>query len=173
MGEAGLFLPEERTELIDGTLMLLLPIGPNHAGHLKRLVRLFSRLLIEQRLDHVMISTQDPVRLNEHSEPVPDLCLLRARADDYTHSHPTPDDLLLVIEVSDATLDYDRRVKRPLYAQAGVQECWIVAVAEGYVEVCRRPECDDYAFVERLRPDQAVAPQALPTLRLNLADVLR
>lgn len=135
MTAAGILSEDERVELIAGEIVKMAPIGSRHAGCVKKLNRRLSRALG----DRALVSIQDPILLGEGVEPEPDLALLRPREDDYTLSHPRPGDVLLVIEVADASLDYDRRVKIPLYAQAGVPEMWIVNLLQGEIEVYHGP----------------------------------
>ena len=104
MTESGVLGPDARVELLNGQIIDMSPIGPFHAGLVKRLSRIFN---LEAK-GRWIVSTQDPVRLDDHSEPVPDLMLLKPASDDYTSRHPQPEDVFLLIEVSDTTLDYDR-----------------------------------------------------------------
>lgn len=130
MQAAGVFGAEDRVELIDGELITMSPIGPGHAGTVKRLIRLLSKSLG----DDVIVSAQDPVILNDYSEPQPDIAVLRYRDDFYSGSHPGPGDILLLIEVSDTTYEYDRKVKLLRYARAGVPEVWIVNLEAQQIE---------------------------------------
>ena len=114
--QAGAFGEDDRLELIEGEIIEMSPISPEHAAHVNRLNKLFAQALGGRAL----ISVQNPVSLGEHSEPQPDLTLLRPRADDYAQSHPGPEDVLLVIEVAETSLDYDRTVKIPLYGRPGM-----------------------------------------------------
>src|SRR5690606_36131473 len=120
MGEAGIFAPNARVELIAGEIIDMPPIGSRHAAVVERFARRFHRAA-----NGFSVRTQQPLALDEYSEPVPDVVLVRHRADDYVTGHPTPGDVLLVVEVSDTTLRYDLDDKAPLYAQAGIVELWI------------------------------------------------
>jgi Uma2 family endonuclease len=120
MGEAGILHEDDRVELIEGELVEMTAIGTRHFSCVNRL----NRLLVMTVGDEAIVSVQNPVRLNEYNEPQPDLTMIRPR--DYRESLPIPADVLLLIEVSDTTLAYDRGVKLPLYARAGVREVWIV-----------------------------------------------
>jgi Uma2 family endonuclease len=122
MGEAGVFHEDDRVELIDGQVVEMTPIGPRHAGCVNRLNGLLSRL----GGGDVTLSIQNPVLLGERGEPQPDVTVLRHRADGYATRHPEPADILLVIEVADTSVEYDRSIKIPLYARAGVPEAWLV-----------------------------------------------
>jgi Uma2 family endonuclease len=116
MGELGLFDDNARVELLDGDIIDMTPIGSRHAGTVNRL----TRLLVNAVDDRGVVAPQNPVLLDEHSEPRPDLAVLAPRADDYTLAHAEPEEILLLIEVSDSSLTYDRDRKAPYYARAGV-----------------------------------------------------
>jgi Uma2 family endonuclease len=120
MAEAGILGEGDRVELIEGEIYRMSPIGPMHAGGVDRLNRLFSRTFG----DAVIVRVQNPVVLDDYSEPEPDLTLLRPRADFYTGEHPNPEDILLAVEVADSSADWDRRVKAPLYVRSGIPELW-------------------------------------------------
>lgn len=135
MGEVGILGPELRTELIDGEIVEMTPIGPTHGGT----VNYLSNRLKEAVGSEVIVSVQNPLELNEHSEPQPDIMLLRPRGDYYRNAHPKPDDVLLAIEVADTTLLYDRDVKLPLYAKVGIPEAWLVDLNARVLSVCRDP----------------------------------
>jgi Uma2 family endonuclease len=122
MAEAGLFQPDERVELIDGEIVDMPPMGTRHAGKLARLVEILTKAVGAR----AMVRTQLPLRLDDASEPQPDIALVLPRADYYEQRHPTPADTLLVVEIGDTTLRFDRDVKAPLYARRGVAETWVV-----------------------------------------------
>ena len=118
-----------------------------------------TRLLVRAVGDGAIVSVQNPVRLDEHSEPQPDLTVLRVR--DYRESLPGPADVLLLIEVSDTTLSYDRNVKLPLYARAGIPDVWIVDLTGEVIERHTDPSGDNYRHVERLRRGEEIRASAL------------
>ena len=124
MGEAGIFEVGERVELIDGEIIDMTPIGSRHASVVNRL----SRLLFAAVGERAIVSVQNPIALGDNSEPEPDFALLRARDDFYAEATARAEDVLLVIEVADTTLAYDRDVKLPLYARHGVAETWLIDV---------------------------------------------
>ena len=113
MGEAGIFRPDERVELIEGEIVQMSPISPRHAGCVINAIRLF----ITRPGDRAIVSPQNPVVIEPRSEPQPDLLLLRPRAVSYSRGHPTPADVLLAVEVADTTARFDRLVKARLYAR--------------------------------------------------------
>jgi Uma2 family endonuclease len=142
MGEAGIFGDNKRIELIDGELIDMAPIGQGHVAIVNRL----TRTLILTSGDPAIVSPQNPIRLDRHSEPQPDLAILRYRADFYeTGEPPGPADVLLMIEVADSSLAFDRRVKLLLYARAGIAEVWIVDVQRRILDAHRKPTGDGYA----------------------------
>ncbi len=165
MADAGVFRPDERVELLNGQIVPMAAIHNPHVFVTNRLARHFSRYVIRDEGDLAYVSTQNPIRLSDLSEPEPDVALL---VPDYeTRETPLgPSDVLLVIEVSDSTLDRDRNVKRPLYADAGIAEVWIVDVQGRYVEVARDPADHTYRHVERFSSasDRPLVPQLLPDL---------
>ncbi len=135
MGEAGILGPADRVELIDGEIIDMSPIGVLHAAIVDALVRHFGRHAGQA----VVIRCQNPLRLDDISEPEPDLAILRPRADLYTTAHPGPADVLLVIEVADTSLAYDLGTKVPLYARHGVPEVWVIDAATRRTRVFRQP----------------------------------
>ena len=168
MAETGILAPKDRVELIDGEIIEMAPIGSVHAGTTNRLTSLVGRLAADGR---VVASVQSPLRLDPFNEPQPDLMLLRPRADFYTSSHPTAADVLLLIEVADSSLAWDRGPKLALYARHGVPEVWIVDLVGRAVEICRAPGADGYA--ERRRLSEGVATPALvPELDIDVAALL-
>jgi Uma2 family endonuclease len=168
MAGDGLFAHDERTELIEGEIVEMTPIGDLHALGVLRLNLFFHRLL----LDRALVNPQNPVRLGPWSEPQPDVALLAWRDDLYASTAPTLQDCLLLVEVSDSSLHYDRRVKMPLYARHGIRESWILNLPEDVLEVHRRPGPDGYAEVRRLRRGDVIAPEAFPDAVLAVSDLL-
>jgi hypothetical protein len=169
MAETGVLPPAARVELLEGEIVDMMPIGPFHAGTVNRLAR---RLMALSR-DRWQVSIQNPVRLTRHSEPVPDLMLLRPASDDYTSRHPGPEDVLLLIEVADSTLAYDRNEKLPAYAKAGIREVWLINLPERTVEVHREPHFLGYSSLEVLREGQQASPASFPDVTLDVQTLLR
>jgi Uma2 family endonuclease len=168
MGEAGLFGDDARMELLDGEVIEMAPIGSRHAGCVKYL----ARALIVAVGDRAVVAVQDPVVLDSHSEPQPDLAVLAPRADGYRESHPTPSEILLIIEVSDTTLAFDRDIKAPQYARAAVPECWIVDLAGDQVLVMRSPGAGGYSDVRGLYRGETVSSATLGGAAVPVTDVL-
>ena len=140
MGEAGIFGEDDRVELLDGQIYVMSPIGSEHAACVRRLNRLFQTRAGKRAL----VSIQSPIRLGDNSEPEPDLALLHPREDDYATRHPRPKDVFLLVEVAETFLSFDQEVKRPLYAEAGIPEYWIVDLKTPAVHVYRDPAGDTY-----------------------------
>jgi Uma2 family endonuclease len=161
MGEAGIFGEGERVELIEGEVVQMNPIGSRHAA----CVRILTRLLGRSLDDEFFLDVQNPVKINGGLEPQPDLMVVRAR--DYKDSLPGPEDVLLLIEVSDTTLSYDRNVKLPLYAKAGIRESWIVDLAGESIERHNDPSQTGYGRMQRVGPEKTLASEAFSDLILN------
>ena len=166
MAEAGIFHPEERVELIEGEIVQMAPIGPRHAGCVINATRLF----ITRLGDRAIVSPQNPVVIQPRSEPQPDLLVLRPRAVSYSREHPTPDDVLLAVEVADTTVRFDRLVKARLYARAGIAEFWLLLAMDGAVEVSRAPGPDGYASRAVCASGQMVSPLGFPDVALAVGD---
>ncbi len=147
MGQTGLLPDELRTELLDGEILEMSPINSLHAGTVKRLNRLLSQLFGRKAI----ISIQDPLALSEYSEPEPDVAILKPRPDFYSTAHPTPADVLFVIEVADSSIYKDRNVKLPHYASAGIPEVWLVDLEAQNIEVYTQPEGQAYQQKQTFR----------------------
>jgi Uma2 family endonuclease len=168
LGEAGIFPPESRMELINGEILHMAPIGFNHAGHTRRLNALFSFLLA----DKAIVSIQSPIQLGDLSEPEPDFVLLRPEASFYSTRHPKADDVLLLIEVSDSTLRFDRTQKLRLYATFNIPEYWIINLIDDCLEVYRQPQDGDYLDKSTLGKTDSLNLVALPEIKISVADIL-
>lgn len=140
MAEVGILSEYDRVELIDGEIVEMSPIGKHHAAIVNRLIA----VLTEQVGRRAIVSPQNPLLLSDESEPQPDIALFKFRDDYYAEQLPTPADTLLIIEVADSSLDFDRLVKLPRYARGGVPEVWIVNLAVGVIEVYREPIAGEY-----------------------------
>src|SRR5438045_3836729 len=154
MGESGVLRPDARVELLDGRIIDMSPIGPFHGGVVNRLNRLMGKLSNGRWL----VSAQNPLHLDEYSEPQPDLMLLKCADDDYTSRHPTPRDVFLLIEVADTTLIYDRKEKLPAYGGAGIPEVWILNLSARTLEVYRQPHFAGYSSTQTLRAGEKACP---------------
>ena len=166
MGEAGILHEDDRVELIEGEIVEMAAIGTRHFTCVNRL----NRMLVMGVGEAAVVSVQNPVRLNEHTEPQPDITVIRPR--DYTQSLPVPEDVLLLVEVSDTTIAYDRNVKLPLYARAGIREVWLVNLPARTIEQYTDPSDEGYRRVDHKRGGQKLHPAALPDLTPTVDEIL-
>ncbi len=168
MVEAGILGEDDRIELLNGEIVEMTPIGPEHAGCVKTLIAVFTSWLVAR----IVLGVQDTVRLGPASEPQPDLSLLRPRRDGYRSSHPGPEDVMLLVEVADTTLRSDRTEKLPLYARHGIREVWLVNLVEQRIEVYRDPSPDGYKAIRHATRGDTVSPLAFPDLVFKVEEVL-
>ena len=167
MGEAGIFTEDDRVELIDGEVREMTPIGPPHAGIVNRL----TELLVTRLAGRATVIVQNPIRLDRHTEPQPDLVVARRRKGFYADRHPEPGDVLLVVEVADSSVRYDRAEKAPRYGRAGIPETWLVDVEAGAVTVYADPGPQGYARQQVRRRGERMAAASVPDLDLAVDDV--
>lgn len=168
MAQGGVFAEGDRLELIEGEVIEMSPIGRRHSGCVNR----FNKLLHGSVVELAIVSVQNPIRIDDFSEPQPDLALLKPRPDFYSNSHPTPDDVLVIIEVADTTVDYDRGVKLPLYARAGIPEAWLIVLPKDLVEVHSQPKNGKYQKVQRLKRGKTIVSASLAGLSVKVDEVL-
>ncbi|MBE9249966.1 Uma2 family endonuclease [Dolichospermum sp. LEGE 00240] len=168
MSEAGIFSENDKVELINGEILEMSPIGRRHTACVNRLNSVFSQLLGKK----VIIAVQNPITLNNLSEPQPDIALLKPRADFYESGHPQPQDVFLLIEVADSSLEYDRDVKIPLYASSGITEVWLVDIYEQVIIVYRYPSQNGYSDIQKLSRGEKMSIQAFPEVNLVVDDIL-
>ncbi|MGH2372488.1 MAG: Uma2 family endonuclease [bacterium] len=166
MGQAGIFSEDDRVELIDGEIVEMTAIGTRHAECVNRL----TKLLVTLAGEDAVVSVQNPVRLDGFSVPQPDLAVLRPRS--YAAAHPGPEDVLVIIEVSDTSLGYDKEVKLPLYARSGVPEVWIVDLERATVVVCRAPSAEGYREIRQYGAGQRITIEALPRVSITTDGIL-
>jgi Uma2 family endonuclease len=167
MAEAGILRANERVELIEGEVVEMVPIGSHHAHVVDNLAALLIRRTTTR---DAVVRVQGPVRLSQRSEPQPDIAVLKPHS--YMEGHPGPADILLLVEVADSTLLSDQRVKVPLYARVGIPEVWIANLANETIEVYSHPTESGYSAQTVLTRGQHVTPEALPTLKLPVDDIL-
>src|SRR5947209_19828600 len=168
MGEAGIFHPDDRLELLEGEIYEMSTIGSPHAARVDLLIT----LLTERAQRRFIVRGQSPVRLNDFSEPQPDVALLRWRDDFYRSAHPTPADVLLVVEVADTTAETDRKVKVPLYARAGIPEAWLVNTPDERIEVYSDPSGDSYRRVEHFGRGAEARSHTVAGLAVGVGELL-
>ena len=170
LNDAAFFSPNSpRTELVNGEILEMPPIGFNHAGHLKRIANLFAPIVVAKK---AILSVQDPLRLGDFSEPQPDFMLLKPDENFYTTRHPEPLDVLLLIEVADSSLSYDREQKARLYALYGVAEYWLLNLNNESIEVYLQPTPDGYEQKSTLHYGETIYLSQLPEIGVDTADIL-
>jgi len=168
LGEAKIFQPDSRLELINGEILEMAPIGFNHSGHLNRLNKLLTKLAP----DDVIASVQNPLQLGDLSEPEPDFMLLKPNADFYSSRHPNASDVLLLIEVADNSLAFDQNQKLRLYALHGIPEYWLLNLNDSCLEVYRKPNGEVYAEKTTLHVGDTTTLSQLNEISICMADIL-
>jgi Uma2 family endonuclease len=158
MAHAGILSEDDRVELIDGEIVAMTPIGPRHNAVVDRAVR----TLVTAVGDQAIVRVQGSVRLDRYREPQPDLVLLRPQPDFYASHLPGPADILLIVEIAESSLDYDREVKTRVYADSGVQEYWLVDLVDRSISCYTEPHGGAYQKVHRCHSGESIAPEALP-----------
>jgi Uma2 family endonuclease len=167
MGEVGILKPSDRVELIRGEIVEMSPIGRRHYAFVNNL----NHLLVQRLADRAIVAVQGPIVLAHDTEPEPDLAVIRKRVVPYKEREAFAEDALLVIEVAETSLAYDRSTKLRLYADAGIPEYWVVDCAAESVEVHRTPDAGRYRNINRITGDATVALHAFPDVVLALADI--
>ncbi|MDQ3132330.1 MAG: Uma2 family endonuclease [Acidobacteriota bacterium] len=168
MTEVGILPEESGWEIIDGYLIDKMSIGSKHAGT----VKILNRILTIWAEKNAIVSVQDPIHIDEYNEPEPDIALLKPREDFYTKSHPTPADVLLLIEVSDSTVEYDRETKKTLYAEAGIAEFWLINLKNKTIEVYTQPKNSSYYSARILESGETIESAAIENLTLTVEEIL-
>ena len=168
MVETGILTKEDRVELIEGEILEMSPIGDRHAACTDRATMLFAPILKGKAI----VRVQGPVRLSDYTKPPPDVILLSYRKDYYASAAPVTKDALLVIEVADTSIRYDRGPKLAIYAKHGVREVWIEDLTSDTLLVFRDRKPRGYATALTFKPGDSVTPQAFPDLVLLVSDLL-
>ncbi|NUO00305.1 MAG: Uma2 family endonuclease [Saprospiraceae bacterium] len=166
MAEVGI-LPDRGIELINGEIIEMSPIGGKHITIINRLNKLLTLALG----DNAIVSVQNPIITNENSEPEPDIAILKYRADFYGGKTPRATDSLLIIEIADSTLAYDRDIKSVLYAESGVPEFWLIDLKEQSIEAYWEPVGKAYKYRALLYPGDVAEAQYFD-LKLPVAEVM-
>ncbi|MEM8641289.1 MAG: Uma2 family endonuclease [Cyanobacteria bacterium P01_G01_bin.54] len=166
MAQAGILTPDERIELIAGEIIPMSPIGLKHLAMVNRL----ANFLPLQLSGRAIVSVQNPIRLNDFSEPQPDLALLKPQTDFYASKLPEPNDCLLLLEVADSSLRSDQEVKAPLYAQNQIQDYWLIDVENNTVTIYRDPQAGVYQRQVMLQPKGTISPLVFPKLVLKYSN---
>lgn len=166
--EVGILASSDRVELLDGVIIEMAPIGDPHAGT----VDVYTEMLPSGVDQGTLLRVQGPLALDERSRLYPDLMLLRRRADYYRSTPPTPEDVLLLIEVADSSVDYDRNEKLPRYAQAGIPEVWITVLPEGIIEAHTEPSGGRYTHTRIFAPGDTLTVGCFPDIALPVSEIL-
>ena len=169
MAQAGILAEDSRVELIQGELLDMAPIGSRHAW----MVSILNKVLIDAVADGAIVYTQNPIALPPDSEPQPDLALLRLKPDGYAEALPGAADVLLLIEVADTTVEYDRTIKLQLYAAHDIPEVWLFDLRRGVVEVNLEPTAKGYRRRLERKNTEILSPSLLPAVNVALADIWR
>jgi Uma2 family endonuclease len=168
LGEVGILSADDRVELINGEIIEMSPIGSRHAA----CVRAIQEFLQEKLGRKAQVSVQNPIQLDDRAEPQPDIALLKPRKDRYARAHPKPADIILVIEVSDTTLENDRSVKLPLYAHAEIPETWLIDLNQEAIEQFSDPRNGEYRTSHRFRRGDAITAVSVSGLTLAVNEIL-
>ena len=166
--EVGILTSSDRVELLEGVIIEMAPIGDPHAGT----VDIYTEILPSGADQGTLLRVQGPLALDEYSRLYPDLMLLRRTADYYRSRPPTPEDVLLLIEVADSSVDYDRNEKLPRYAQAGIPEVWITVLPEGIIEAHTEPSGGRYTRKRIYTPGGTISPACFPNIALSVDEIL-
>jgi Uma2 family endonuclease len=164
---AGVLAEDDRVELLEGEIVEMSPIGPSHSGCVVRLTGFLYKL----DLDRVMVRVQDPIHLGEYSEPQPDISVVHRRPDYYSGGHPEPEDIVLLIEVAESSLSYDREVKLPLYARSGIPEVWIISLQFQTVDIFRSPVAGHYTETFHLVSGETLTAVDIPEFKLPIGSL--
>jgi Uma2 family endonuclease len=168
MSEMGILAPDERTELINGQIVLMASKGTPHVTSL----HLLANALRDHLGNAAVVRTQDPIQLDDWSEPEPDLIIARGTVLDYADRHPGPSNIELVVEVADSTLKRDCEIKDKVYAQAGIADYWVLDLKNRQLHVFRNPTPTDYTSHLILTAPNEIAPLSFPSLSLSLSAIL-
>jgi Uma2 family endonuclease len=166
MALSGLLDETDRVELIEGELIDMSPIGSQHAFRVDSIARALQRA----PRNSLLVRVQNPVLLGDHSEPQPDIAVVKDK--NYSEAHPGAEDVLLIVEVSDTTLAYDRDVKLSLYARHGIPEVWLLDVNAGELTIYREPAEGQYRLIRKPTRAETVSPVLVPGVAIALAEAL-
>lgn len=167
LAEVGILNEDSRVELIEGELIEMSPIGPPHSWMINRL----TKKLVQAAGDLAVVSVQNSVRLSRHSEPQPDFVLLRPHMARERRRIAGTEDTLLVIEVADSSLSYDRGIKLSLYARSGVPEVWIVNMQDECIETHSGPAHTGYTRSDIRRKGDHLRFDAIPAIDIDLTEL--
>ena len=168
LGEMGVFHPEERVELLSGNIIKMSAKGTAHTSALGRTDRLLQNLFANL----AWVRMQDPIALDDNSEPEPDIALVRIDPFDYATHHPTPSEVYLIIEVADSSLTFDREIKAKAYARSGIADYWVLNVNNRQLHVFREPAVDGYQSELILGENGSISPLQFPTVNIAIQAML-
>ncbi|AFZ59856.1 Uma2 family endonuclease [Anabaena cylindrica FACHB-243] len=168
MAEVGIFEPSERVELLEGKIIWMVAKGTAHSSAVGRTNKLLQNLLG----NHAWIAVQDPVKLNERSEPEPDIALVKIDPLDYADHHPTPAEIYFIIEVADSSLKLYTEIKAKAYSQAGIKDYWVLDVVKRELIVFRNPTTEGYQNQEIITEQQKISPLDFPDLEIVVSEML-
>ncbi len=168
MMEIGILPEESGWELINGEIIHRMTIGSKHVGAIIRFTKLLEKLIGEE----VLVSTQNPIKINQRNEPEPDIAILKMREDFYSENLPTPSDVLLVIEISYSTIRFDKEIKKQIYAKAGIAEYWLVNLEENTLETYSKPKGENYFEMKVYERGEIISSKHIEKLKLNVSDII-
>lgn len=168
MIELGMLNDYEKAEIIEGELIGKIPFGNRHAACVEKL----NEILRDKLGESIFLHNQQPIKFDDFNEPEPDLAILKRRENFHIQDKPTPKDVLILIEVSDSTLKYDRKVKRSLYAEAEIPEVWIINLPNDIIEVHQKPSVGIYQLAKIFKRGEILASEVLPGLSIAAAEIL-
>ncbi|MEB3178262.1 MAG: Uma2 family endonuclease [Nostocaceae cyanobacterium] len=169
MAASGIFHPEERLELIAGQIIKMSAKGTAHSAATARTEKLLNNLLLER----VLVRLQEPVQLDDYSEPEPDIAVVMPNSLYYEDHHPTLSEIFLIIEIADSSLKYDREVKAQIYAQSGVADYWVLDINGRKLHVYRSPSPEGYQSETILGEDLSISPLAFGDCAIAVREMLR
>jgi Uma2 family endonuclease len=167
MADSGIIPEDERVELIEGEIIEMGKIGRRHAAIVRRLIS----LLTQKLGNFAIIDAQNPIELGIYSQPQPDISLLRRRDDYYESGHPKPEDIFLLIEVADSSLEFDREIKIPLYWKSNITEVWIVDINNQLLEVYRQPNSEGYQSKQTYQKGDMISPLAFANTQIAVTNI--
>jgi Uma2 family endonuclease len=169
MREMGILAEDDRVELLDGEIYQMSPLGPLHIALVNRL----TKLLIQLAGDDAVVSIQNAIQLDDYSEPQPDIALVYPQADDYQHELARPQNIILLIEVADTSLGYDREEKLPRYAAAKISEVWIIDAKQQIIEQYTQPLQDQYTQIHRCLKGMGIGSTLMPNIQFTTDQIFR
>ncbi len=168
MIEIGILKAQDKVELIRGEIIKMSPVGLKHASCVKKINQLFAQKLGNK----VILGIQDPIKLNDNSQPQPDVVLLKPKSDFYATEHPKSEDILLLIEVADTSIEYDRQIKIPLYAENNITEMWLININENIIQVYQNPQGKLYKNITNYQIDDKIDLTIFPDCEIKVKDIL-